>query len=431
LQASGTVATNGVCVFASPIASNTMAAGAYDSFVRIQDGATLVTASRSTLYVYKSPYPDSPSVVPFSFAEPLWVGASNRVVYSNQMGSGATWTGSNWTFAASGTSENFATNAAFLSVSNSASLGVTNATGGILSLIGRQISLVASNITAALDSVYAAIVHSHTYTAVTNAPWLTAEADTNALAQLHSITGRVAMALTNEADTLTSVAARGGFAGTETISPDSISISQPDPFIPFTITGPGSATKLYIGLDTGASYVPALVSESNSVPTFWRFRNFGDTNLNVASTADLAGYVPTTGVTSIIYSNAADFARADLALTNLTAAGIAAAGGVTNRTYVTATLLDCSPTTTITRAMIDAAPWGEMSLSLTGACYLTFDATVTGTVDVATFALYLSGTNALTWNTNQLTGTAWTNATATGSDRIFRKAARAGTVAIW
>jgi hypothetical protein len=72
-----------------------------------------------------------------------------------------------------------------------------------------------------------------------------------------------------------------------------------------------------------------------------------------------------------------------------------------------------------------------MSLSLTQACYLTFDATVTGTVDVATFALYLSGTNALTWNTNQLTGTAWTNATATGSDRIFRKAARAGTVAIW
>ena len=81
--------------------------------------------------------------------------------------------------------------------------------------------------------------------------------------------------------------------------------------------------------------------------------------------------------------------------------------------------------------MIDAAPWGEMSLALTQACYLTFDATVTGTTDAATFAIYLTGTNALTWNTNQLTGTAWTNATATGSDRLFRKPARAGTVVIW
>jgi hypothetical protein len=114
-----------------------------------------------------------------------------------------------------------------------------------------------------------------------------------------------------------------------------------------------------------------------------------------------------------------------------TPAGIAAAGGLTNRTFVTATPLGCSPTTTITRAMIDAAPWGEMSLALTQACYLTFDATVTGTVDVATFRIYISGTNSLTWNTNQLTGTAWTNATANGSNRIFDKPPRAGTVEIW
>ena len=113
----------------------------------------------------------------------------------------------------------------------------------------------------------------------------------------------------------------------------------------------------------------------------------------------------------------------------VTGASIAAAGGLTNRTYVTPTALDCSPTTTITRAMIDAAPWGEMSLSLTQACYLTFDATVTNTADAATFALYITGTNALTWNTNQLTGTAWTNAPP--CDRIFRKPARAGAVAIW
>lgn len=109
-----------------------------------------------------------------------------------------------------------------------------------------------------------------------------------------------------------------------------------------------------------------------------------------------------------------------------TAAGIAAVGGVTNRTYVTATPLDCSPTTTITRAMIDAAPWGEMSLALTQACYLVFDPTVTSGVDVATFRIWIKGTNSLTWTavTNMLSSgstAAWTNATATGSWRIFDK----------
>jgi hypothetical protein len=118
-------------------------------------------------------------------------------------------------------------------------------------------------------------------------------------------------------------------------------------------------------------------------------------------------------------------------LTNVTPVAVVAAGAITNRVFVTPTALACSPTTTITRAIIDAAPWGEMSLSLTQACYLTFDATVTNTADAATFGLYITGTNSLTWNTNLLTGTAWTNATATGSDRIFRKASGKSTVAIW
>ena len=128
----------------------------------------------------------------------------------------------------------------------------------------------------------------------------------------------------------------------------------------------------------------------------------------------------------------ADPAGTAAAATNgIDAAFLAGKGGLTNRVFVTPTALACSPTTTITRAMIDAAPWGEMSLSLTGACYLTFDSTVTGTTDVATFGLYITGTNSLTWNTNLLTGTAWTNATATGSDRIFRKASGKATVAVW
>ncbi len=141
--------------------------------------------------------------------------------------------------------------------------------------------------------------------------------------------------LTNETTTLATAAGRGGFAGTEVISPDSILISQPDQFFPFTINGPAIATRLLLGLDANAGYLPALVSESNNVPTFWRFRNFGDTYLCVASTNELGGYVPTSGVTSIIYSNPAAFQAAGNYTTPATSTQIAqavvsASGALTN-----------------------------------------------------------------------------------------------------
>jgi len=118
-------------------------------------------------------------------------------------------------------------------------------------------------------------------------------------------------------------------------------------------------------------------------------------------------------------------------LTNVTPADVVSAGGITNRVFTSPTVLACSPTTTIDQATINAAPWGEMLLSLTGATYFTYAADVTNNSYAGTWAVYFTGTNALTWNTNQLTGTAWTNATATGSDRIFRKASGKNTVAIW
>ena len=127
------------------------------------------------------------------------------------------------------------------------------------------------------------------------------------------------------------------------------------------------------------------------------------------------------GLTNAAAFDAAGAAAA--ATSGVNAAFIAAAGGLTNRAFVTATALDCSPTTTITRAMIDAAPWGEMSLALTQATTLAFADDVTSGVDVATFRIWLKGTNALDWSmvTNKVTGSAWTNATATGSWRIFDK----------
>jgi hypothetical protein len=100
LTITGTVSTAGVSVFVAATSNTTMAAGAYDSFVCVQDGTELVTSSRSTFNVYRSPYPEVNMAVPIYTAEPLWVGVSNRVVYSNQMGSGSTWTGSNWLFSA-------------------------------------------------------------------------------------------------------------------------------------------------------------------------------------------------------------------------------------------------------------------------------------------------------------------------------------------
>ncbi len=140
--------------------------------------------------------------------------------------------------------------------------------------------------------------------------------------------------------------------------------------------------------------------------------------------AQIAGKLDTNGITGAAIASAGG-------LTNVTAAQIVAAGAITNRCFNTPTELACSPTTSVDRATIDAAPGFELKLSLTGATYFTYAADVTNTQDAATWRVYFTGTNAITFNTNIITGTAWTNATATGSDRIFTKASGKSTVAIW
>ena len=138
-----------------------------------------------------------------------------------------------------------------------------------------------------------------------------------------------------------------------------------------------------------------------------------------------------TGITAAqVWADPAGTAAA--ATNGIDAAFIAAAGAITNLTVVQPYALTCSPTVSVTKAMINAAPWGEMSLSLTGVVQLfCIDTNSFAVGDVATWSTYFSGTNSITFCTNTITGTAWTNATATGSDRIFRKASGKATVAIW
>jgi hypothetical protein len=149
------------------------------------------------------------------------------------------------------------------------------------------------------------------------------------------------------------------------------------------------------------------------------------TNLTVNITTNFSFYSSTNEQSYTIITNSPW-------LTNVTPAAIVAAGAITNLTVVQPYALNCSPTVSVTKAMINAAPWGEMSLSLTGVVQLfCIDTNTFAAGDVATWAVYFSDTNSITFCTNTITGTAWTNATATGSDRIFRKASGKNTVAIW
>jgi hypothetical protein len=321
-------------------------------------------------------------------------------VLSNQLGSGATWTGSNWTFASSGTSENFGTNAAFLSVSNAAINAYPSSNPS---------NYVTATITNGLASTgyVAGVVSGYLPTSTV---YVAAEADTPL-----SIWSRVF-----------------GFQNMQ-----GVGVHYSNTL--FKISGAGLDLLTVSG---GLSYAINASADKETVYALARTegpagRFVAPTNTLVATATDggraiyAEGDIVATGTVT-----AAGFSGSGASLTGITAgqvgavsntaAGIAAVGGVTNRTYVTATPLDCSPTTTITRAMIDAAPWGEMSLALTQACYLVFDPTVTSGVDVATFRIWIKGTNSLTWTavTNMLSSgstAAWTNATATGSWRIFDK----------
>jgi hypothetical protein len=223
-------------------------------------------------------------------------------VLSNQLGLGATWTGSNWTFAASSTSENFATNAAFLSVSNAAINAYPSS---------NPFNYVTATITNGLASTgyVAGVVSGYLPTSTV---YVAAEADTNALTQLHSITGRVAMALTNESDTFPSILDRSLFASNSvgrTVnilgSPSPVSFVVPQSW--FLEFGNLGGRTNFLGVDAADYFIRV-----NADGTAYRMHD--DDSF----------------VAGVDFATAAQGARADLALTNLTAAGIAAAGGVTN-----------------------------------------------------------------------------------------------------
>jgi hypothetical protein len=299
LSLTGTVTTAGVSVFSAAITNTLMSAGKYDSFVNIMDTGALVTSSRSTLEVYKSPYAGTTAFPAISFSEPLWVAASNSIVYSNQMGGGATWSGSNWTFAA-------------------ASESVTNVTGGLLTLTAKQIGLTSGAVSGAVAGVYQPAGN-----------YLTAEADTNALTRLAAHSNLTAYAghpgtgsaSTNEtADFAT--AAQGALADS--------ALQRYDTGMVRIAQSPGTN---YFGVhwiggtetndDLGIRLYGAGVDENEGDPAV-RFHNITSTGKLAYTVGDYTGFDFDKPV------RATSFSGDGSALTGLTSTQIAAAGGLTN-----------------------------------------------------------------------------------------------------
>ena len=467
INVTGTVTTAGVATFSLAVTNTLMPAGTYDSFVRIQDGASLVTASRSSLTVFKSPYAGTTAFPALSFLEPLWAAASSRVVYTNQMGSGSTWNGTQWTFAGSGggitaaevtnivtglsyplasNPSNYCTLAAAAALTNglASTSYVAQVVGGYLptnttlGISAPEGSNIASTVTASMmltgnvatATIAGAVTGSQSNTIATAVqpaalsgymPTGSAHSTLSGIlgaGELHvsgTETGLIYSALQAEADTPSSVFER------------SLIRTNPTP-----LSLPGD----------GGSFISEIFPSHLWGPAWiWSVSGGPGITFNYTNMLSIGGG-PNDRALIIYYDNGnaaqvfdtenpptpaqvgADPSGTAAGATNaIDAAFLAGKGGLTNRVFVTPTALDCSPTTTITRAMIDAAPWGEMSLSLTQATVLAFAADVTSGVDVATFRVWIKGTNSLDWSsiTNKATGSAWTNATANGSWRIFDK----------
>jgi hypothetical protein len=392
-------------------------------------------------------------------------------VLSNQMGSGATWNGSAWTFSGSGgTSENFGTNAAFLAVSNQAAAALpASATNGAewgshagLVSTGSLGTAAYSNSGAFATAAQGAkadtalqaeadtlqsVANRSAGTATTNLPAL--DGGTWAIGVYGRMARGYGLSLMNIAESANGAQQSGVNAGSQTIGAGASGAQQNGANLGMMVIGetaPGAQQYGYTApnsyaTNNGAGAVQLLDLTDGQIA---RTTADGDGSLLLGPGISSNRYAIVAGSGNVSHGDGSitaggGFWGSGANLSGITASQVGAVAvddarylaSLTNRAFVTATPLNCSPTTTITRAMIDAAPWGRMTLSLTQACYLTLDATVTGTTDAATFALYISGTNTLLWNTNQLTGSAWTNATANGSNRLFDKPPRAGTVEIW
>jgi hypothetical protein len=328
-----------------------------------------------------------------------------------------------------GSSQDFSTNAAFLAVSNLASTAWQNpasATNWTWTSDGAAVTL--TGYTGPNDVVVPDMLDNLPVTGF----GLTFSPDAEGSA-ITSVSG---------GENVTTI---GGFAFNRCTSLTSVSLQNATTIEESAFDNCTALTSVYFGQNAPAEAEDVYYSTpsvtnyiTSSTATGWgatwngrpvvRLPLYADNFTAAGVGASPTGHVHAAGDVTNLQSTVAGYGY----LTNVTPAAIVAAGGGTNLTVVQPYALNCSPTVSVTKAMINAAPWGEMSLSLTGVVQLfCIDTNSFAAGDVATWSTYFSGTNAITFCTNTITGTAWTNATATGSDRIFRKASGKNTVAIW
>ena len=182
----GTIAnpTNGAFRWSLTPAESMWPTGRYDSAVylivtnAVTTNSTIVVASRCKIEMRYSGTAGYSNVVGVVLPDYL-----STVIRSNQMGSGATWNGSQWVFAGGSggvgsetqtwwTVTNRALQADFADTSNRVvSLegvqSATNVTGGILTFANRMVGLTQAAISNAMAGVYALAGHVHAWTEIT------------------------------------------------------------------------------------------------------------------------------------------------------------------------------------------------------------------------------------------------------------------------
>jgi hypothetical protein len=158
------------------------------------------------------------------------------------------------------------------------------------------------------------------------------------------------------------------------------------------------------------------------------------TNPAAFATAAQGSKADAAAVASVVATQVWSSTQYPLALTDAGAFATAAQGARadlanTNAFMVTPAVLTSALTVTVTRASVLTWPNGEASLTLTNAVYLTVSGFATN--DAGTFAVSVTGTNAVTFDTNSITGSAdLTWSTTEPNDLIFRKARGFGTVGV-
>ena len=374
-------------------------------------------------------------------------------VLSNQMGSGATWNGSAWTFAAAGTMDHgaltnlngdvdyqhistarvAAIDAAYPSsnpsnyLTESTSLGVTNVTGGILQLIGRQVSLVTSNLTAVLDSVYAALVHDHDYRVITNEPWAN---QSDYLVTSNQAAGGVA---TNDARYLASITNAVMTTNSAGI------VTRPDAFtvgvgtavvqgVTGAITNNQTGVILGLATNTGAMVIngnadtPQLTAKGNATQTAPILRTVLSDGTTVKFSTDNSGNVYAAGVMSNagVYAAGALNVTGTATLTNVVTTGFLVNQGVTNlnSALFPVTALGGATTQTLNYAV------NEQQILMTNNTFITASALPSaGGITMGLFIDPTTNNYTVTWDTNvfNVGSAGWPVIGTNGADLVLRK----------